>query len=155
MEELQFSIINLSDSDCYSLINEGVFDSLLHDDNTTEDIVDELTRLFTVSITIKGNFIGLFTLEDKGLFNGQPAIEAHAYILPSYRRYSMKALRKIRDWSLDTAQHKVLLTLVPDYCEPYRAVIERIGFKEFIHESNLVKKDGIDYGATYYYYINK
>ena len=148
---MDFSIVHLSSEDCYSLIDEGVFDMLHHDTLNIEDIVDELTNIDTLAISVEGRTIGIFTLEDKGLFNGNRAVEVHAYILPSCRQHSLKALRKLRDWIINGSQYTTILTMVPDYCEPYRAVLERIGFKEFIHEDNLVTKDGVSYGCTHFY----
>ena len=92
---MDFSIVHLSSEDCYSLIDGGVFDMLHHDTLNIEDIVDELTNIDTLAISVEGRTIGIFTLEDKGLFNGNRAVEVHAYTLPSCRQWSLKALREL------------------------------------------------------------
>lgn len=130
----------------------GVFDNLVHDDCTEDDIMTCLSShnaLFQVSYG--GEFGGMFKVEDLGTICGFNTCEIHAFIIPYMRRYSIRFLKAFAQFIFEVSSFDTIVTTVPDNTKYVIKVLKMIGFKEINWSLTGFKKDGKELGMTSLY----
>lgn len=129
----------------------GLFDNLIHDECSEDDFMIHLGEhpgLFMVSM--KGEFGGVFTIDDLGEICGFNTCEVHAYILPCMRRYSIAFMKEFAKFIFDVSAFDTIITTVPDHSKRVVKVLEKmVGFKKIKWEETKYKKNGNELGQTY------
>lgn len=134
------------------MLEVGMFDNLVHDDNTVEDIVNSLATNYEVlfQISYEHEFGGMFTVEDLGTICGKRTVEIHAFIMPHLRKYSQDFLLVFANFIFNNTGFEVIVTSVPEHCFKVGKFLKRIGFQEIGHVTDQYKINGELLGVTHF-----
>lgn len=132
-----------------------VFDNLLHDDISVENIYEGMKSLTIIQVGIDGEFSGVFSLEDLGEHCGKRVVEAHAYLMPSKRSHSKLLIEEMINFIFANTSFDSIITSVSDKYPLIQRFIKMSGFQDFMHREDIVSFDGIKYGMNYFVHERK
>lgn len=129
----------------------GIFDNLLHDDITEEDIMLSLKdHQYLFQISFGSEFGGMFTVEDCGIVLGKKIVEVHAFIIPYMRKHSKEFLKSFAQFIFSETSYDSVITSVPEHCAKVGRLLQFIGFKELGFIPEQYKRNGVTMGVTHY-----
>lgn len=119
------------------LRGSSLFTNILYDGFTEDDLYTHFTESRVFAAHNGCDFIGLFTLSDVG----NNCVESHAYILGEYRKYSIKALKRMIDEIFEMGYDRILTTVTDDYRYIVR-FLKLTGFKLDSVLEDFIEKGG-------------
>lgn len=129
----------------------GIFDNLVHDTVSEEDIMISLkehNHIFQISYG--SEFGGMFTVEDCGTVLGKKVLEVHAFIIPYMRKHSKEFLKAFAQFIFSETSCDSIITSVPEHCAKVGRLLQFIGFKELGFIPEQYTRNGVSLGVTHY-----